>query len=83
VSRLRPLGIAVGEVTDLGTALDGDLAAERHMVVSLDTNAGPLRLVGSPVKIDGSPPQYRLPPRLHEHNGEVLGEWRDAKERNT
>jgi crotonobetainyl-CoA:carnitine CoA-transferase CaiB-like acyl-CoA transferase len=83
VARLRPLGIAVGEVADLGAALDGDLANERQMVVSLDTPAGPLRLVGNPVRIDGSPPQYRLPPRLHEHTDDVLAEARDRRGRSS
>jgi CoA:oxalate CoA-transferase len=74
VERLRPLGIAVGEVVDLGAALDGDLARSRGMVVSVDTPEGPLRMVGNPVRCTEAVPVYRPPPRLHEHTGEVLGE---------
>ena len=44
--RLRPLGIAVGAVADLGDALDGELVRARGMVVSVDTDDGPLRVVG-------------------------------------
>ena len=46
--RLRPLGIAVGAVVDLAAALDGELVRSRGMVVTIDTPAGPLRLVGHP-----------------------------------
>jgi CoA:oxalate CoA-transferase len=77
VARLRPLGIAVGEVVDLGHALDGDLVRERGMVVSIDTPEGPLRLVGNPIRCTTAPQEYRLPPRLHEHTDEVLDRGRD------
>jgi CoA:oxalate CoA-transferase len=73
VERLRPLGIAVGEVVDLAKALDGDLVRWRDMVVSVDTPAGPLRLVGNPIRCPDAGQEYRLPPRLHEHTDEVLG----------
>ena len=74
VERLRPLGIAVGEVVDLGDALDGDLARSRGLVVSVDTADGPLRMVANPIRCTDGQPEYRPPPRLHEHTGEVLGE---------
>src|SRR4051812_14463632 len=47
--RLRPLGLAVGAVATLDEALDGDLVRERGLVVTVDTDDGPLRLVGSPM----------------------------------
>jgi crotonobetainyl-CoA:carnitine CoA-transferase CaiB-like acyl-CoA transferase len=72
VGRLRPLGIAVGEVVDLADALDGDLVRSRGMVVSVDTPDGPLRMVGNPIRSAGTRQEYRPPPRLHEHTGEVL-----------
>ena len=53
VERLRPLGIAVGEVVDLADALDGDLVRDRGMVVSVDTPEGPLRMVGNPIRFAG------------------------------
>ena len=73
VERLRPLGIAVGEVVDLGEALEGELAHSRGMVVSVDTAEGPLRMVGNPIRCDDAASTVRTPPRLHEHTGEVLG----------
>ncbi|HSO97091.1 MAG TPA: CoA transferase [Acidimicrobiia bacterium] len=74
VERLRPLGLAAGEVVDLGDALDGDLARSSGMVMTVDTPAGPLRMVGNPIRCADAPPAYRPPPRLHEHTGEVIGE---------
>src|SRR5215831_10296143 len=73
VRRLRPLGIAVGEVVGLADALDGDLVRSRGMVVSVETPDGRLRMVGNPIRCPGSGQTYGPPPRLHEHTGEVLG----------
>jgi crotonobetainyl-CoA:carnitine CoA-transferase CaiB-like acyl-CoA transferase len=73
VERLRPLGMAVGEVADLADALDGELARARGTVVSVNTPSGPLRLVANPIRIDDAPAEYRIPPRLHEHTDEVMG----------
>jgi CoA:oxalate CoA-transferase len=70
--RLRPLGIAVGAVVDLGDALDGELVRARGMVTSVETEGGPLRLVASPIRFDGSSAEYRPPPRLHEHTGTLV-----------
>jgi crotonobetainyl-CoA:carnitine CoA-transferase CaiB-like acyl-CoA transferase len=70
--RLRPLGIAVGAVADLGDALDGELVRARGMVTSVDTENGPLRLIASPIKFDGRGAEYRPPPHLHEHTDELV-----------
>jgi crotonobetainyl-CoA:carnitine CoA-transferase CaiB-like acyl-CoA transferase len=72
VARLRPLGLAVGAVADLGDALDGDLVRDRGMVVTLDTDERPLRMLASPIRFDGDRGSYRLPPRLHEHTDEII-----------
>ena len=42
-ARLRPLGVPVGPVADLDAVLDGELVRARGMVVSVDTDDGPLR----------------------------------------
>jgi len=73
VERLRPLGIAAGAVTGLGDALDGELVRSRGMVVSVDTDGGPLRMVANPIRCTGVEQVYRVPPRLHEHTEEILG----------
>ena len=80
VERLRPLGLPAGAVIDLGEALDGELAAARGMVATIDTEAGPLRIVGNPIHCLGAEQVYRLPPRLHEHDAEILGELEEGPE---
>ena len=42
------------------------------MVTSVETEDGPLRLVASPIRFDGGSAEYRPPPRLHEHTGELV-----------
>jgi CoA:oxalate CoA-transferase len=81
VDRLRPLGIAVGEVVNLADALDGDLVRDRGTVVTVDTSAGPLRMVGNPIRFPDGPQEYRRPPRLHEHTDELLGSGERAAPR--
>lgn len=78
VARLRPLGLPVGEVADLGDTLDGELVRSRDMVVTLDTDDGPLRLLANPVRLDGDRGRAGLPPRLHEHTDDLFR--RPAKE---
>jgi crotonobetainyl-CoA:carnitine CoA-transferase CaiB-like acyl-CoA transferase len=69
--RLRPLGITVGAVRDLADVLDGDLVRARGMVVSVDTDDGPLQMIGSPIRFDDAQPEFRAPPRLHEHTADL------------
>ena len=62
-----------GPVLTLPQVFDGPAA---HMVETVEhPTAGPLRLVRSPVGIDGERPSARRhPPRLGEHTAEVLTE---------
>jgi crotonobetainyl-CoA:carnitine CoA-transferase CaiB-like acyl-CoA transferase len=71
--RLRPLGLAVGAVVSLDFALDSDYVGRRGMVVSIPTDDGPLRLVGSPIRTEEAV-DFRPPPRLHEHTEDLLGD---------
>jgi crotonobetainyl-CoA:carnitine CoA-transferase CaiB-like acyl-CoA transferase len=71
-ARLRPLGVPVGPVADLDAVLDGELVRARGMVVSVDTDDGPLRMVGNPIHVVGRQAEVHAPPRLHEHTDEVL-----------
>lgn len=72
-AKLRPLGLAVGAVLELGEALDSDQVRSRGMVVSVPTDDGPLYLLGNPIRFDDQPTEYRPPPKLHEHTRDVLG----------
>jgi crotonobetainyl-CoA:carnitine CoA-transferase CaiB-like acyl-CoA transferase len=71
-TRLRPLGLPVGAVVGLDAALESDYVARRGIVMSIPTAEGPLRVVGSPIRVDGIG-DFTPPPRLHEHDHELLG----------
>ena len=73
VERFRALGIPAGAVIDLGEALDGELTTARGMIAVVDTPAGPLRMVGNPIRCSDVDQRYGAPPRLHEHTEEILG----------
>lgn len=71
-ARLRPLGLPVGPVRTLDEALDSDLVLGRGLVASLETGAGPVRVITHPVLYDGERPAATLPPRLHEHTDDII-----------
>lgn len=72
VRRLAPLGVVVAGVETLEQALASDIAAARDMVVTIQTEAGPIKAVGNPIKIAGDTGSYRAPPLLGQHDGLVL-----------
>ena len=74
VSRLSRQGIVVSAVAHLDEALNSPLTQERDMVVSLETPDGPIRTLGSPIKIDGFRPKCDRPPLLGEDNDPLLAE---------
>jgi CoA:oxalate CoA-transferase len=72
ISRLAPLGVVIAGVETLGHALDSELTHSRQMIVQIPTVGGSLKLVASPIKIDGFQARYGLPPHLGEHTAELL-----------
>lgn len=66
VEALEPRGVVVAGVQDLAASLASDLVASRAMVAEIETEAGPLRLLGNPFKIAGVTPVYTAPPLLGE-----------------
>jgi crotonobetainyl-CoA:carnitine CoA-transferase CaiB-like acyl-CoA transferase len=71
--RLQPLGIPCGAAMELADVLDGEFLRSRDMVATMETDAGPLRVLGNPVRFDGERGAYQPPPRLHEHTDDLLG----------
>ncbi len=71
--RFQPLGIPAGAAVTLADVLDGEFLRTRDLVVSLETEAGPLQVLGSPIRFDGVRGRYSPPPRLHEHTDSLLG----------
>jgi crotonobetainyl-CoA:carnitine CoA-transferase CaiB-like acyl-CoA transferase len=73
VARLTPLGVVVAPIETLEQALASPLAKQREMVISIETEAGPIRAVGNPVRIAGQESKFSAPPLLGEHGKQLLG----------
>ncbi|MEZ5602755.1 MAG: CaiB/BaiF CoA-transferase family protein [Burkholderiaceae bacterium] len=73
---LERAGVPCGPINDLAQVFDNEQVRSRGLRVDIErADAGPVPLVGSPLKMSATPPSYRLPPpRLGEHTGEVLRE---------
>ena len=80
LERLGEVDILCGPVKTLKNALDDPQTACNRMIVDLDPTAGgPVRLVASPIDMSAAPfAVRRAPPRLGEHNEEVLAETRNG-----
>lgn len=74
VNRLAPLGVVIAGVQDLDHALASDLTLQRHMVVTIPTPDGALRMVGNPIKCSDHRTNYRAPPLLGEHTVALCGQ---------
>ncbi len=74
LERLGGVDILCAPVKTLEDALDDPQTACNRMIVDLDPTAGgPVRLVASPIDMSAAPFSVRrAPPRLGEHNEEVL-----------
>ncbi len=77
VTILLDAGVPCGPILDYSQVLDDDPhVAARHMVQTVQhPTAGPVRVLGSPMKLSRTPATiYRHPPRLGEHGDEVRAE---------
>ena len=68
VEKLAPLGLVIAAVQTLGSALEGPLVASRDMVVDIPVDEERLRLIASPIGIQGYHEAYAPPPLLGEHD---------------
>ena len=71
LERLVPKGIVAAGVGSMADSLREKQTELREMVVNVSTPHGILRLVGNPIKLQGSDPFYAPPPLLGEHTAEV------------
>lgn len=76
LKRLEEQDILSAPVRKLSETLDDEQTAVNDMVVEIDhPTAGKVRLLNAPIKLSDSPARIRrVPPRLGEHNAEVLAE---------
>ncbi len=76
LSALENAGIPCGPINTLDKVFAMPQVEARDMVVSIKhQETGDLRLVGSPLKFNDTPVEYKLPPpKLGEHTEEILKE---------
>lgn len=76
LKRLEEVDILCAPVRTLAEALGDEQTAVNGMVVEAgSTEAGPVRLIGSPIHMSNAPLEVRHPPpRLGEHNDALMGE---------
>ena len=74
IDRLTAAGVPCGSVRDLEEVFDDPQLAAREMIVELEhAAAGPLKMLGLPVKLSETPGAVRTPPpRLGQHTDAVL-----------
>jgi crotonobetainyl-CoA:carnitine CoA-transferase CaiB-like acyl-CoA transferase len=80
VETIRDVGIPCGPVNTLAEALADEHLSSTDMLQEIEHPlAGMLRMLGSPLLIDGErPPIQRPPPTLGQHTDEVQNsEWND------
>jgi crotonobetainyl-CoA:carnitine CoA-transferase CaiB-like acyl-CoA transferase len=76
VDRLLAAGIPAGPINTYAEALSSEHARARELVMHVEHPVeGPLKLLGFPVKLHGTPQQLRRPPPLlGQHTNEILSE---------
>jgi crotonobetainyl-CoA:carnitine CoA-transferase CaiB-like acyl-CoA transferase len=76
VERARRFGAPLAPVNDVAAFLaDPQVVASGAVIAMEDSEAGPMRFLGSPARFRDTPTSFRrMPPRLGEHTDEVLGE---------
>jgi len=75
LDRLQQAGVPAGKIKSVGEALESEQLRARGAIVSLaHPVAGPMRMVGPPIRLHGTPGEAAGPaPLLGEHTEEILG----------
>ncbi|MDF2096419.1 CaiB/BaiF CoA transferase family protein [Aquibaculum arenosum] len=83
IERLNAAGVPSGRVQNLAEVFADPQVLAQEMVMEVEhPGHGTVRMLGFPVKLDGTPCRVRLPaPDLGAHNDEVLGALRDLPQR--
>jgi len=82
LNALSAVGVPVSAVRTVAEALADPQVAAREMIVPLEhALAGPIRVLGTPLKFSGTPASIRLPPpTLGQHTDAILQELGFASE---
>jgi formyl-CoA transferase len=76
ITELEQVGVPCGPINDLKQSFENPQVIARGLRVDIERDdAGPVPLVGNPIKFSETPVSYKLPPpRLGEHTEKVLRE---------
>ncbi len=76
IGDLEAAGVPCGAINDIAQVFENPQVQARGLRVDIEReDAGPVKLVGSPMRLSATPVRYTLPPpRLGEHTAQVLGE---------
>jgi crotonobetainyl-CoA:carnitine CoA-transferase CaiB-like acyl-CoA transferase len=82
IAALEAVDILCAPVRSLPEALDDPQTAVNGLLMEAGvTDAGPVRVVGSPLTMSAAPVMVRhAPPQLGEHNAEILAELSESRE---
>jgi formyl-CoA transferase len=74
LQRLERAGVPAGKIKSVGEALESEHLRARGAIVTVNhPTAGPMRMVGPPIRLSGTPAEAAAPPPLlGEHTDEVL-----------
>ena len=72
LARLDEQGVPCGAVNSMDRALKEPALLHRNMVVTVDHQGNPVRLLGNPVKLSNSVEKYTCPPELGQDTENVL-----------
>ena len=74
LARLERAGVPAGKIKSVGEALESEHLRARGAIVTVNhPTAGPMRMVGPPIRLHGTPAEAATPaPLLGEHTDEVL-----------
>jgi crotonobetainyl-CoA:carnitine CoA-transferase CaiB-like acyl-CoA transferase len=67
--------VPIAPVNTVPEALKQPLVEERNMIVEVDTPTfGPVKMVGTPIKLSNDEPEFQAGPSLGQHNEEIYGD---------
>ena len=74
LQRFKTAGLPCGPINDIREVFQHPQVAARELIIESEhPSAGTVKMTGFPYKLSGTPPALRLPPpRLGEHNDEIL-----------
>ena len=73
VKKFYEIGIPGAPVNSIAEALEEPQVKTREMIVEVDhPKCGKIKIIGSPVKVEGMKQEYMHPPMLGEQNEEIL-----------